>query len=249
LAEKVGLSANLVLIGWDGKKIAWPNNKQPDLIVYTSTPSESYREEIFALKDCTLITTDENFFPEIPNLVAMDNFQAGRLSARKLVERGYRRPAFLGWKMKKTYKPFEKRAVGFMAGLAEANLNAADSVRWHGGDTQAEMLREIPAAIDKILDEGFDSMFYYSDPKVDLVYDLVAAKRNIPGEFGLITLNSFNVAIGHNPPIDSISHGTSITAETLVKEIVNLISTGRKTFSPRLLSPSYHPGATLRQCG
>lgn len=124
------------------------------------------------------------------HVVGIDNIECGRMAARTLITRGYRRIAFLGGPEDATTT--QDRLSGFTAQLArhtaiEINTSFATAYSFDAG--RAEMLR--------LLTEGPPAEAYFCGDDVISIGAMSAvrdAKLTIPGDVGIIGLNNMEIA-------------------------------------------------------
>lgn len=126
--------------------------------------------------------------------VGISHVRAGRDMARKLVENGYRRIAFIGTKMPKDFRA-QKRLDGFMAGLSEAGLSLCAQQLYTGGSSiengrtlTARLLREHPEV---------DCIYYSSDVmSVGGLMHCLAEGISVPDDLALAGFNNLEILNG-----------------------------------------------------
>lgn len=126
--------------------------------------------------------------------VGISHIQAGRDMARKLVESGYRRIAFIGTKMPKDFRA-QKRLDGFMAGLTEAGLSLCAQQLYTGGSSiengralTARLLQEHPEV---------ECIYYSSDVmSVGGLMHCLAEGISVPGDLALAGFNNLEILNG-----------------------------------------------------
>ncbi len=126
--------------------------------------------------------------------VGISHIQAGRDMARKLVESGYRKIAFIGTKMPKDFRA-QKRLDGFMAGLSEAGLSLCAQQLYTAGSSietgrvlTARLLQEHPEV---------DCIYYSSDVmSVGGLMHCLAEGISVPDDLALAGFNNLEILSG-----------------------------------------------------
>jgi DNA-binding LacI/PurR family transcriptional regulator len=223
----------------------------PDLVVYTPAFLSPDMEVLLKQPGRLSVCTDEQLSARLPVTITMDNYAAGRLAATVLAGRGYRQPAFIGATLdlpSGPYVAFQRREEGFRAGCRQCGLayGKADA-HWIGGGSTLKHVIQIVRETAGILGKGYDSVFFYSDPYIGYFLEVASELRKIPEELGIVTVNSFSLAVNHQPPIDSTSHATHATAAALVDVACDFYENGRRPAANIMVPPRFHEGATLRK--
>ncbi len=130
----------------------------------------------------------------IHHCVGISHQQAGRDMARKLLERGYRKIAFIGTKMPKDFRA-QKRLAGFKAVLAEANvpllaqeLYTRGSSIQTGRDLTAKLLAAHP---------DVNCIYYSSDVmSVGGLMHCLSCGLSVPGDLALAGFNNLEILNG-----------------------------------------------------
>ncbi len=252
LCRNAGITAELVLIPYQEKEFALHVDKEglPELLVVT-TLQPRLLDLLLDLPGKTIITTEEHYQSHIDNIVAMDNCAAGFLAARKIWEHGYCSPAMICQDLRvgatgELYVPYARRVSGFADGCSEHGLDFSDrSVFWVGGTHYQLVSRMIKATV-KIAKGSFDSLFLHTDNDLKFVYEALSRERDVPRDMGMVTVNSFNIAIEHNPPVSAVSHGTRAVAQRLARMIEQVLTTGNGAIGRNPVAPGFHEGGTLK---
>lgn len=166
------------------------------------------------------------------HLVGIDNVECGRMAARTLMERGYRRVAFLGGPEQATST--QDRRQGFMAevaqhGLAEVGCSFADEYSFRAG--RREMLRLL---------KGRPHEAYFCGDDVLSIGALSAIResgRKVPGDIGIIGLNDMEMAGWEN-----------IDLTTIHQPIRQIINSSVELIVAMLDEPDRYPEARLFPC-
>ena len=195
-----------------------------------------------------VIFTDEAYLEYGLPVIALDNAKVGELAAEELFRNGFRSPALLTpdfsdhW-----YPPYQKRIEGFARKCAERNLDFQMERDVFSVFHQKGMLQNYIRQTMKIAEEKrYDSLFLTTDDQLPLVLEVFHDQmRYIPGELGMISLNSQNKAQTGNTRVNAISSATSEIAAHLT-EVVEAHSEGNISKIPNIIiSPTIHTGETL----
>jgi LacI family gluconate utilization system Gnt-I transcriptional repressor len=126
--------------------------------------------------------------------VGISHIRAGRDMARKLVESGYRKIAFIGTKMPKDFRA-QKRLDGFTAGLSEAGLSLCAQQLYTAGSS-IETGRALTARLLKEHPE-VDCIYYSSDVmSVGGLMHCLAEGIAVPDELALAGFNNLEILNG-----------------------------------------------------
>lgn len=164
--------------------------------------------------------------------VSIDNFEAGRLAARTLIERGYQRAGFLGGPQ--SAATTADRLEGFRSGLSEAGL--APEIRYAAAYAYAAG----HAAMQEALSAGpaVEAWFCGDDVIAIGALDAVrSAGLSVPGDIGLIGLNDMEMA------------GWDHVALTTIRQpIARIVSASVDLIRAAINSPEAEPGEVLLPC-
>lgn len=166
------------------------------------------------------------------HVVGIDNVECGRMAARTLIERGYRKIAFMGGPEEATST--QDRFAGFRevirdtAGVSQTH-SFADSYSFDAGRTEmARLLEDRPAQAyfcgDDVLSIGALSA-------------VQSAGLKVPEDIGLIGLNDMEMAGWHN-----------IALTTIHQPIQQIISSSIELVVAMLDDPERYPEARLFPC-
>lgn len=203
----------------------------PDYLIIADCTGQGAKEKLFQLKEqSVLIAVDENDSSQCEYAACVDNFEAGRLAARTLLEAGYRNPCYLGMRHQYEYCPFLKRAEGFFSELHAAGIGSSpDAERWVDSKKKRTLeIRDFIHESEVIASSSFDSLFLYSDEEVQLVYEIISEQRDIPDDFGLVTMRGRGFSIQNKPAITALDQAE----EGIANGILRLIDTLRKGSVP-----------------
>jgi DNA-binding LacI/PurR family transcriptional regulator len=252
-AEKEKIAAELILIPYNsGKKDMERLLKDaPEILIISTIDSSVVRDLIFSLEGKILITTEEHYGDRVGNLITLDNYEVGRLAAKKLSEHGYKKPALIRYDHFSAknilYIPFTRRYEGFRDGCAEFGMQFSSKSEFpvETGNHYNRVFQLIKHA-SSVVKGDFDSVFLYTDDHLPFFYEALSDEQNIPGDIGLITLNSFDVAISHDPPVSSCSHGTAPMANALIDPLKKFFIKGYYDIGRVFVKPDFHEGETLK---
>ncbi len=118
------------------------------------------------------------------HVVGIDNAACGRLAARTLLERGYRRIGFLGGP--ETASSTQDRLAGFIEAAPSASVSFAEAYSFDAG--RAEMQR--------LLRSGAAEAYFCGDDVLSIgaLSALRDAGLNVPGDIGVLGLNDMEMA-------------------------------------------------------
>jgi DNA-binding LacI/PurR family transcriptional regulator len=167
------------------------------------------------------------------HVVGVDNVECGRMAARTLVERGYRRFGFLGGPQAATST--QDRLAGFgeeLARHAQNDVASSFAAAYSFNAGREEMQR--------LLAEGPPAQAYFCGDDV-LAIGAMSAVRDaglsVPGEVGIIGLNDME-----------ISGWANIDLTTIRQPIPEIINASIELALATILEPSRYPEARLFPC-
>lgn len=246
LARTVGYACKLKLVP-PGATFDATGLEDATFIVHSGLDPKTEAEFMeFARGRANVIGVVEEHAEKLKHVVCLDNRVAGRLAAKILLDAGYRRPALL--RAENATLAFARREEGFLEELARRLPNhtaPCHVVRCHD---MAEYVRGYLDALEGLAASDVDSLFVATDELITLAYDIIAHARDIPGEFGLVTLAGSHESLIHQPPVTAVGHGSSRVASALL-ELMERISDGRQPDKPSLtlVEPGVHAGATANK--
>jgi DNA-binding LacI/PurR family transcriptional regulator len=167
------------------------------------------------------------------NIVGIDNRAAGRLAARTLLDRGYRRIAFLGGPDSATST--QDRLAGFLE-VAEAQGDVMVSTSFAAAYSfdagRAEMQRLLSAS------PPAEAYFCGDDVlSIGALSALADAGLDVPGDVGILGLNDMEMARWPN-----------INLTTVRQPIAEIIAASIDLVVASLNDPTQQPGARLFDC-
>lgn len=170
--------------------------------------------------------------PEV-HVVGIDNVECGRMAARTLVQRGYRRVAFLGGPESATST--QDRLSGFLDELARH----PDVVVTHSYAT-AYSFDAGRAEMQRLLAEGAPAEAYFCGDDVLSIGALSAVREaglTVPAEVGIIGLNDMEMA-----------RWQGIDLTTIRQPIPEIINSSIELIAATLEAPDRYPEARLFPC-
>ena len=194
--------------------------------VVVVTQDKALRELVTELeKRMPVIHIDK--FPIDPTeyIVCSDHFTAGYMAARHFIDRGKRKPAFLGG----DYAPFAERLRGFKKALAEANLPIDEQRASLFGPESNHV-----SVVTRIVRAGADSIYApgSSFEALECLHILsYVMGLKIPQDISLIGGENERISSLLNPPLTTIEEPLRDMAEQVVGMLDRL--TEGKTISPR----------------
>lgn len=169
--------------------------------------------------------------PEV-HVVGIDNVEAGRMAAIELVERGYKRVAFLGGPQDATST--QDRLKGFLEKLSEypdmsVTHSFASQYSFQAGRT--EMLRLTQGPMAEAYFCGDDVL------SIGVLSALKDAKLSVPNDVGLIGFNDMEM-----------SSWESIALTTIRQPIKQIVNSSVELMVAMLDEPDRYPEARLFPC-
>jgi len=130
----------------------------------------------------------------IDHCVGISHLKAGRMMAREILARGYRKIGFIGTKMPQDYRAAKRRA-GFVETLAQAGVSLLDEELYAGGSTLGKG-RELTANLLQRSPE-IDCIYYSSDVmSVGGLMHCLATGLRVPDDLALAGFNGLELLEG-----------------------------------------------------
>lgn len=152
--------------------------------------------------------------------IGSDNRGGGALAARHLIERGYRRIAFLG---DRTLPEIAQRYEGYCTALREAGISLDPGLEVTSGFDPDHAL----AAAQTLLASGvaFDAVMASSDViAISAMRVLAEAGRPVPDEIGVVGFDDIQMAAFTAPTLTTIRQDIAEGARLLVEHIANVVA-------------------------
>ena len=166
------------------------------------------------------------------NVVGIDNIACGRMAAEALIQRGYRRVAFLGGPQ--TATSTQDRAAGFLDRLAQqreiaVSVSYASAYTFDAG--RDEMARLLP--------QGPAEAYFCGDDllAIGALNAILEAGLSVPGDIGLIGLNDMEMARWQNIGLTTIRQPVAQIIDAAIELVVATIE-----------QPDRHPEIRLFPC-
>lgn len=161
-------------------------------------------------------------------VVCSDHFNSGYVAAKHLIDRGRRKPAFLG----RPYPPFLERMKGFRKAMAEAKLPIDDRL-FVLPDSEINL----SSAVTRIVRAGADSLYVpgTSFQAMECLHILTYVMGlKVPQDISLIGGENEGISALQNPPLTTIDEPLRDMAEKAA-EILDSLTSG-KTLAKRNVS-------------
>jgi LacI family transcriptional regulator len=195
------------------------------------TQDKALRELVTALeKRMPVVHIDK--FPVDPTeyIVYSDHFSAGYMAARHLIQRGKRRPAFLGG----NYFPFAERLRGFKKALAEADL-PVDVQRASLFGPESNRV----SVVTRLVRSGADSIYapgssFEAFECLHILSYVMGLK--VPQDISLIGGENERISALLNPPLTTIEEPLCDMAERAV-DLLDRLTSGEQISERNYLLP------------
>ena len=163
--------------------------------------------------------------------IGSDNFGAGKLAGRHLLDRGRKHIAFIGHS-DDHYPEFEARYLGMCAALEEAGVTIDPDLKRDAITTEDAGY----AAARDLIQSGtrFDAIFAASDLiAIGAMHALTDAGLSVPGDVAIVGFDDIPAASRASPPLTTISQDIQGAGERLVEALMAQIE-GREVPATRL---------------
>jgi LacI family transcriptional regulator len=163
-------------------------------------------------------------------IVCSDHYKAGYMAARHFIERGKKRPAFLGG----NYFPFAERLRGFRKALTEADLPVDEQLASLFGPESNHV-----SVVTRIVRAGADSIYApgSSFEALECLHILsYVMGLKVPQEISLIGGENERVSSLLNPPLTTIEEPLKEMAEQAVA-IMDRLTSGEQVTKRNLMLP------------
>lgn len=166
------------------------------------------------------------------DVVGIDNIECGRMAARTLAARGYRRVAFMGGPERATTT--QDRLAGFLEAIAalpgiDASHSFAEAYTFEAG--RREMLRLLAAGPAEAYFCGDDVL------SIGAMSAIEDSGRSVPGDIGLIGLNDMEIAGWQN-----------INLTTIRQPIAEIVNASIELMVDMLDAPQHAPRSHIFPC-
>ncbi len=220
-----------------------PSAGLPDVVIYADSPVK-LQAQVLSLRGRTLLVgVNEEYVGMCDCVVALNNFEAGRMAGQMLLEAGCRNPAVIY--SSRDLLPFYHRRDGFLTALAEAELptdNVAYGLIWNNKNNRdVESSRTL---LETVCGNAHDGLFLFTDQGAQTWRGRLEKRFRIPGEFKLVTLDASGVCRKSERPISAVSHGTDRIVQAL-EDLIVARAQGRPFQKITLVTPDRLPGTTL----
>ena len=163
------------------------------------------------------------------HVVGIDNVECGRMAARELVERGYRKIGFLGGPESATST--QDRMAGF-----SSELQLARDVDFSYSFATAYSFDAGRAEMQRLIEDGPAEAYFCGDDVLSIgaLSAIADANLKVPGDIGIIGLNDMEMAGWEN-----------INLTTIRQPIKQIISSSIELVVAMLDEPNRYPEARL----
>lgn len=133
--------------------------------------------------------------------VVADDRQGGRMAARHLAEKGYKR---IGGIFKSDDIQGHRRYAGYLDGLSESNMSVVDShILWY--TTESRKLLTESAMLEQIYPPECDALVCYNDEAaIQLLTALREKEIRIPEDLAIISFDDSTFSRMSSPPLTSL---------------------------------------------
>lgn len=195
-----------------------------------------------------IVFTDEAYLRYGLPVISLDNARVGELAAEELFRHGFRSPALLTPDFSDhRYSPYLKRIKGFSRKCAELKMDFREERDCRRVFFQKGRLQSYIRQTTEIAEQmRYDSLFLTTDDVLPLVLEVLHdQQRYVPGEFGMITLNSQNNAVTGNTRVNAVSNVTNELAEKLADSLLAHADGLIPQIPTIAITPTLHDGETL----
>lgn len=157
--------------------------------------------------------------------VIVDNFRGGYEATKFLIERGYRRIAFVNGTLELDL--YRQRFAGYQAALAEAGIAYNEDLVVHGTRDWEDGYR----AILTILERGQrpDAVFAASDPKaLGVIKALKAKGLRVPDDVAVMGYDNLDMSELMDPPLTTMAQPFYEVGQRAAERLIKLINSKRK---------------------
>ena len=195
------------------------------------TEAKALRELVVELeKRMPVIHIDKFMVAKDEYVVCSDHYGAGYMAAKHFIERGKRRPAFVGG----DYIAFSERLKGFKKALAEADLPADDqrcSLFGPESNLMSVVSRVVRAGADSIYAPGasFEAL-----ECLHILSYVMGVK--VPQDISLIGGENHRVSSLLNPPLTTIEEPLKEMAEQAA-DMIDKLTSGQRVADRRVMLP------------
>ena len=235
-------------------------------------PGETHEKLLEKLKSCTLVflqvlaemkdfaelllrngikvvLMNESFSLPGMKQLTQDNYAAGMLAAKKLLDHGYRHPVMIG-RCDENYLPNRLRINGFVNTMKKSGV-ACPSRLYRDFHDRLKAIFELTAWLQNIQEHGFDCVYFPEDLYIELITLPLYEQKLVPDSVGIFAFsNAMSHAARNNPPIASTWEAPEECAARMLA-IVRACEQGKYEDVPdkTLFSVQFLPGTSLKQYG
>jgi LacI family transcriptional regulator len=157
------------------------------------------------------------------SIVAVDNYQGGRMAVSHLIEQGYRRIGHISGPL--DWWESRQRMAAWKDTLQEAGLQCCDHHSVEGNWSSSSGALAIERLYNQYPD--MDSIFVANDQMALGVMQFFAEKKlRIPEDIGIVGFDNIVESAFFSPPLTTIEQDQHQVAKTAVAEVIKIIEAG-----------------------
>ena len=239
--EVLGGTLELLLTRLDGDHTkAREKYKEADLILLTVVSKNEYIDDLMNICPEKVIALSDPHLEQFKNYIALDNYAAGGMAAKALLEFGCHKPVFVDSGFDNCM--FQKRFSGFTDYLKEIGI----SIQYKFPKTSYLHKHEIcRKRLQVAVDKGFDGAFIASDEGIEFVTHDLFQQGLAPHKFKLMTLNGEGVSVTHSHLIPYVSHATDGVVREIIIHLKNIASGQGINRVNKLLKPRLYKNKSI----
>ncbi len=190
-------------------------------IIFCRVSDESYIDNLSRSHKIPMVVIDRAYHNEkIPN-VTLDNYQAGALAGKHLLEVGCRRIATVTGNF--NINLARDRHAGFVASLAKRGVKFDENLLWEGTFSYQSGIDGVNYFLDKGI--AFDGLWGQNDMvAAGAISTLVKRGIRVPEDVAVMGMDDVGFSAMYNPAITTISQPFAEMCDTAVEYIDKLTS-------------------------
>ena len=194
----------------------------------TRTASQSSNDDLYrrlAERNIPVLFMN-GYYPELKQIpdVVMDDYGGGRIAAREVLSRGYRRP---GGMFKIDDLQGQERLNGFLDEMRDQGIEIPEERLLLFGTEERMTLLNTPkgtAFVERLLRREADCMTCYNDVfAVSLMAILQQQGMNLPEDMGFIGFDNATFAEMSNPPLTTLGHPKEAFGAMVAEKLLRMI--------------------------
>ena len=233
----------------------YPGETQEELLEKLKSCSLVFLQVLPGMKDFAelllrngikVVLMNESFSLPGMKQLTQDNYAAGMLAAKKLLDHGYRHPVMIGC-CNENYLPNKQRISGFTDTMKKNGVTCSARL-YRDFNDRLKAIFELTSWLRDIQKHGFDCVYFPEDMYIELITLPLYEQKLVPDSVGIFAFsNAMNHAARNNPPIASAWEVPEDCAAQMLA-IVRACEQGKYEFVPdkMLISIQYIPGTSLK---